>query len=205
MSDGESVGMVGPNGSGKSTLLRIMARVVSCDGGSISFKGRSILDASAAQRQVLLYIGHEPGFYPSLSATENLDLFARLYGISLDSARIQIRLSEVGIDPGWRVPIRQFSRGMLQRLALAKTLTIPWRLLLLDEPTTALDSDGQALLSQFVQLWRREGRSLLVVSHNQEWLSAHCDRLVELTDGRVRSIEVAEGTELHRGELVGEG
>ena len=76
--DGEFLGLVGPNGSGKSTLLRIVARVVSCDGGSISWNGNSILNTGADQRRPLLYIGHEPGFYPPLSASENLHLIAKL-------------------------------------------------------------------------------------------------------------------------------
>ncbi len=201
--DGELLGLVGPNGSGKSTLLRIVVRVVSCDGGSISWNGNSILNAGADQRRPLLYLGHEPGFYPPLSAAENLLLIAKLYGLELSPADVEKNLSEVGLDPARSGPIREFSRGMLQRLALAKTLTIPWELLLLDEPTTGLDKQGKSMLSQLIETWRKDDRSLLLVSHDEEWLSSHCDRMVQLSNGRIQRSEV-DGEKSVQTELVGE-
>jgi heme exporter protein A len=187
--DGESVGMAGSNGSGKSTLLRIVVRVVSCDEGSVSWNGDSILNGGADQRRSLLYIGHEPGFYPPLSAQENLVLLTRLYGLDVTQADVEYNLTEVGLDPGRSGPIRQFSRGMLQRLSLAKALIIPWELLLLDEPTTGLDSEGKSTLSKLINSWRAEGRSLLLVSHDEDWLTSNCDRMVELSGGRLQTTE----------------
>ena len=201
--DGEFLGLVGPNGSGKSTLLRIVVRVVSCDGGSISWNGNSILNTGADQRRPLLYIGHEPGFYPPLSAAENLHLIAKLYSLESSPADVEKNLSEVGLDPARSGPIRQFSRGMLQRLALAKALTIPWELLLLDEPTTGLDKQGKSMLSQLIETWRKDDRSLLLVSHDEEWLSSHCDRMVLLSNGRIQRREVY-GAKSVQTELVEE-
>ena len=201
--DGELLGLVGPNGSGKSTLLRIVVRVVSCDGGSISWNGNSILNAGADQRRPLLYIGHEPGFYPPLSAAENLHLIAKLYGLESSPVDVEKNLSEVGLDPARTGPIREFSRGMLQRLALAKALTIPWELLLLDEPTTGLDKQGKSMLSQLIETWRKDDRSLLLVSHDEEWLSSHCDRMVQLSNGHIQRSEVG-GENLVQTELVEE-
>ena len=200
---GELLGLVGANGSGKSTLLRIIVRVVSCDGGSISWNGNSILNAGADQRQPLLYIGHEPGFYPSLSAGENLNFIAELYGLRLSPADIERNLYEVGLDPARTGSIREFSRGMLQRLALAKALTIPWELLLLDEPTTGLDGQGKSMLSQLIEIWRKEDRSLLLVSHDEEWLSSHCDRILQLFKGRIQGSE-ADRVKSVQTELKGE-
>ena len=201
--DGELLGLVGPNGSGKSTLLRIVVRVVSCDGGSISWNGNSILNAGADQRRPLLYLGHEPGFYPPLSAAENLHLIAKLYGLESSPEDVEKNLSEVGLDPARTGPIREFSRGMLQRLALAKALTIPWELLLLDEPTTGLDKQGKSILSQLIETWRKDDRSLLLVSHDEEWLSSHCDRMVQLSNGHIQRSEVG-GEKLVQTELVEE-
>ena len=201
--DGEFLGLVGPNGSGKSTLLRIVVRVVSCDGGSISWNGNSILNAGADQRRPLLYLGHEPGFYPPLSAAENLFLIAKLYGLEPSRADVEKHLSEVGLDPARSGPIREFSRGMLQRLALAKALTIPWELLLLDEPTTGLDKQGKSMLSQLIETWRKKDRSLLLVSHDEEWLSSHCDRVVQLCNGRIQRSE-ADREKSVQTELTGE-
>ena len=201
--DGELLGLVGPNGSGKSTLLRIVVRVVSCDGGSISWNGNSILNAGADQRRPLLYLGHEPGFYPPLSAAENLHLIAKLYGLEPSAEDVEKNLYEVGLDPARTGPIREFSRGMLQRLTLSKALTIPWELLLLDEPTTGLDGQGKSMLSQLTETWRKKDRSLLLVSHDEEWLSSRCDRVVQLSNGRIQRSE-ADREKSVQAELTGE-
>ena len=201
--DGEFLGLVGPNGSGKSTLLRIVVRVVSCDGGSISWNGNSILNTGADQRRPLLYLGHEPGFYPPLSAAENLHLIAKLYGLEPSAEDVEKNLYEVGLDPARTGPIREFSRGMLQRLTLAKALTIPWELLLLDEPTTGLDRQGKSMLSQLIETWRKKDRSLLLVSHDEEWLSSHCDRMVQLSNGRIQRSETDKEKSIQT-ELTGE-
>ena len=201
--DGEFLGLVGPNGSGKSTLLRIVVRVVSCDGGSISWNGNSILNTGADQRRPLLYIGHEPGFYPPLSAAENLHLIAKLYGLEPSAEDVEKNLYEVGLDPARTGPIREFSRGMLQRLTLSKALTIPWELLLLDEPTTGLDGQGKSMLSQLTETWRKKDKSLLLVSHDEEWLSSHCDRVVQLSNGRIQRSE-ADREKSVQTELTGE-
>jgi len=201
--DGEFLGLVGPNGSGKSTLLRIVVRVVSCDGGSISWNGNSILNTGADQRRPLLYLGHEPGFYPPLSAAENLHFIAKLYGLEPSAEDVEKNLYEVGLDPARTGPIREFSRGMLQRLTLAKALTIPWELLLLDEPTTGLDRQGKSMLSQLIETWRKKDRSLLLVSHDEEWLSSHCDRMVQLSNGRIQRSEADKEKSIQT-ELTGE-
>jgi heme exporter protein A len=201
--DGELLGLVGPNGSGKSTLLRIVVRVVSCDGGSIPWNGNSILNTGADQRRPLLYIGHEPGFYPPLSAAENLHLIAKLYGLEPSAEDVEKNLYEVGLDPARTGPIREFSRGMLQRLTLSKALTIPWELLLLDEPTTGLDGQGKSMLSQLTETWRKKDRSLLLVSHDEEWLSSRCDRVVQLSNGRIQRSE-ADREKSVQAELTGE-
>ena len=201
--DGEFLGLVGPNGSGKSTLLRIVVRVVSCDGGSISWNGNSILNTGADQRRPLLYLGHEPGFYPPLSAAENLHFIAKLYGLEPSAEDVEKNLYEVGLDPARTGPIREFSRGMLQRLTLSKALTIPWELLLLDEPTTGLDGQGKSMLSQLTETWRKKDKSLLLVSHDEEWLSSHCDRVVQLSNGRIQRSE-ADREKSVQTELTGE-
>ncbi len=201
--DGEFLGLVGPNGSGKSTLLRIVVRVVSCDGGSISWNGNSILNTGADQRRPLLYIGHEPGFYPPLSAAENLHFIAKLYGLEPSAEDVEKNLYEVGLDPARTGPIREFSRGMLQRLTLAKALTIPWELLLLDEPTTGLDRQGKSILSQLIETWRKKDRSLLLVSHDEDWLSSHCEMMVQLSNGRIQRSEADKENSIQT-ELTGE-
>ena len=177
---GEAVGLLGKNGSGKSTLLRIVSRILSYDFGSILWNGKPLMSSKLDSRRFLLYLGHEPGLYPPLSALENLQLVANIYGEDSSRKRIEKHLEAVGVDYSREGPIREFSRGMLQRLSLAKASIISWKLLLLDEPTTGLDSDGIELLSYMVESWKKEGRSLLVVSHDKLWISKYMDRVVVL-------------------------
>ena len=182
---GEAVGLLGKNGSGKSTLLRIVSRILSYDFGSILWNGKPLMSSKLDSRRFLLYLGHEPGLYPPLSALENLQLVANIYGEDSSRKRIEKHLEAVGVDYSRESPIREFSRGMLQRLSLAKASIISWKLLLLDEPTTGLDSDGIELLSYMVESWKKEGRSLLVVSHDKLWISKYMDRVVVLENGEI--------------------
>ena len=182
---GEAVGLLGKNGSGKSTLLRIVSRILSYDFGSILWNGKPLMTSKLDSRRYLLYLGHEPGLYPPLSALENLQLVANIYGEDSSRKRIEKHLEAVGVDYSREGPIREFSRGMLQRLSLAKASIISWKLLLLDEPTTGLDSDGIELLSYMVESWKKEGRSLLVVSHDKLWISKYMDRVVVLENGEI--------------------
>jgi len=182
---GEAVGLLGKNGSGKSTLLRIVSRILSYDFGSILWNGKPLMSSKLDSRRFLLYLGHEPGLYPPLSALENLQLVANIYGEDSSRKRIEEHLEAVGIDYSREGPIREFSRGMLQRLSLAKASIISWKLLLLDEPTTGLDSDGIELLSYMIESWKKEGRSLLVVSHDKLWISKYMDRIVVLENGEI--------------------
>lgn len=184
---GETVGLIGRNGCGKSTLLRIVARILSCDHGSIFWKDKSLLGKDSSVRGLLLYLGHEPGLYPTLSASENLQLMANLYGANPSWENIADYLDTVGLDYYRQGPIREFSRGMLQRLSLAKALIISWKLLLLDEPTTGLDRDGKKLLSKLIESWRGDDRSILIVSHDRRWISKHTDRIVILENGEIKS------------------
>ena len=185
LKEGEAVGLLGKNGSGKSTLLRIVSRILSYDFGSILWNGKPLMSSKLDSRRFLLYLGHEPGLYPPLSALENLQLVANIYGEDSSRKRIEEHLEAVGIDCSREGPIREFSRGMLQRLSLAKASIVSWKLLLLDEPTTGLDSDGIELLSYMVESWKKEGRSLLVVSHDKLWISKYMDRIVVLENGEI--------------------
>lgn len=189
---GECVGIFGKNGAGKTTLLRVVARISSCDGGDVYFNGNSLLKGSPSCRKDLLYIGHSPNLYPTLTGEENLQLLARLYAAQLAKEDILEALERVGLLHQRWDPIRYYSRGMLQRLGLAKALTIPWQLILMDEPTAGLDESGVALLNELMGLWQTEERSMLIVSHERDWLERFCSRILTLESGRVLEREVAD-------------
>jgi len=152
--------VTGPNGAGKTTLLRICAGLARPTEGTI--------ERSAARAQVG-YLGHEPLVYRELTALENLDLYGRLYRVPERRERIGMLLERFGLWEARHERAGSYSRGMLQRLALCRTLLHEPELLILDEPANALDVEGEALLEHELDELRRE-RTLLVASHAPERL-----------------------------------
>ena len=145
--------VTGPNGSGKTTLLRI------CAGLALPSEGELAVDATRAQ---IGYLGHEPLVYRELTSLENLDLYGRLYRVPERRERIGMLLERFGLWEARRGRVATYSRGMTQRLALCRVLLHDPTLLVLDEPYTALDTDGARLLDD--QLRELNGERTFVVS-----------------------------------------
>ena len=183
LEDGYTVGVFGENGVGKTTLLRIIARMSSCDEGDIRFNGNSLLKGSAVNRSGILYIGHQPNLYPILTAEENLKFAAHLHRSNPSDEDLLDVLDQVGLIHQRWDPIRYYSRGMLQRLALAKALILPWTLLLMDEPFSGLDENGISLLEVFIRQWQGEQKSMIIVSHQRSWLEEFCSKILFLSNG----------------------
>ncbi len=158
---GEVHAVMGPNGAGKSTLINILAGLLAPTRGELEVR---------AERGEIGLLAHEPLVYRELSALENLDLYGRLYRVSERRERIGMLLERFGL---WEVRGERagsFSRGMLQRLALCRTLLHEPTLLLLDEPFSGLDESGSARLEHELDALRRE-RTLVVATHDPERLS----------------------------------
>jgi ABC-type multidrug transport system ATPase subunit len=152
--------VTGPNGSGKTTLLRLCAGLLVPTAGELSVD---------IERGQVGYLAHEPLVYRELTAIENLDLYGRLYRVPERRERIGMLLERFGL---WEVRNERtgdYSRGMLQRLALCRTLLHEPQLLILDEPANALDAEGEGLLDRELDELRR-GQTLLVASHAPERL-----------------------------------
>ena len=152
--------VTGPNGSGKTTLLRL------CAGLLVPTAGELRVDV---ERGRLGYLAHEPLVYRELTAIENLDLYGRLYRVAERRERIGMLLERYGLWDARKERAGDYSRGMLQRLALCRSLLHEPELLILDEPANALDTEGEALLDLELEELRRE-RTLLVASHAPERL-----------------------------------
>ncbi|MBA2476727.1 MAG: ABC transporter ATP-binding protein [Actinobacteria bacterium] len=165
---GDFVLVTGPNGSGKTTLLRLCA--------GLAAPTRGTLEVEVGRARVG-FLGHEPLVYRELTALENLELYGRLYRIEERRERIGMLLERFGLWEARRERAGSFSRGMLQRLALCRTLLHEPELLLLDEPFNALDAEGAALLDRELHELRG-GATLLVATHDPE-------RLVPLASGRL--------------------
>ncbi len=180
--------VLGPNGAGKSTLMGILSTLVAPTTGTVTWQGQPLAPGTPLRAQIG-YVGHEPGLYPDLGARENLVLFASLYGMQLVPDRLAASLKAVGLDDALEgrleLPVRAFSRGMQQRLALARALLHDPSLLLFDEPSAALDPTGAAWLVQHLQQARDAGRTVVVITHDLGLAAKLGDRILLLRRGRV--------------------
>ena len=182
---GEVTAVVGPNGAGKTTLLAILSTLVRPTSGTISL-GDELLSGSPAARAAIGYVGHEPGVYPELSAQQNLRLFASLYGLDGAEDRIEAMLKRVDLaDVRSDLPARAYSRGMLQRLALARALLHSPEILLFDEPSSALDPMGARWLVDELLRERQAGRLVVLVTHDLDAAAQVANHLVVIRRGRV--------------------
>lgn len=186
LAPGEVLAIAGTNGAGKTTLLDVLAGRRRADRGEVRLHDLPLRDvAPASVARTIGVVGHLPGLYLDLDATENLKLFAALAGTDDDPARIAAILDQVGIGKAdRRRPVRQYSRGMAQRTALGRLLAIESEVWLLDEPSTGLDRDGRVLLDALLQQARAVGRAVLVISHDDDLL-AQADRALELRGGQL--------------------
>ena len=162
--------VTGPNGAGKTTLLRL------CVGLAVPTRGELDLDLDRAR---IGYVAHEPLVYRELTALENLDLYARLYRIAERRERIGMLLERFGLWDARHLRVASYSRGMVQRLALARALLHEPELLVLDEPFTTLDADGAALLDRALR--ERSGRATFVVAtHERERVTPYATAQLRL-------------------------
>lgn len=189
---GEAVALMGPNGAGKSTLLRALAWLSPPSSGQVTVGETRLPAASPGARSQMGVLLHHTFLYESLTGLENLVLHARLHGVADPKRAAGQWLERVGLTLFAHEPSRTYSRGMQQRLAIARTLIHRPKVLLLDEPYTGLDLDGEELLSGLIRQFRDGGGSVLMVTHDLETGAAVSDRFIVLVRGRV-SGEMAAG------------
>jgi heme exporter protein A len=180
---GECLAVLGPNGAGKSTLLRMLATLLRPDAGELSVCGRALPRQAVQARAEIGYLGHDPLVYLDLTAQQNLELYADLYGIPDPRERIADALERVGLLVRSFDLVRTFSRGMAQLLGLARVLLHEPRLLLLDEPYAGLYAQGAHLLDA-VLADTTGGRGVVIVTHEVERGVALANRLLVLRAGR---------------------
>jgi heme exporter protein CcmB len=187
-SAGTITGILGPNGAGKSTLLSIASTRARPSQGEVRYGALSSASSDTprtALRARIGWLGHDPGFYPELTARENLAFYARLHEISAVDAAVDEALAHAGLTDRRDDAVGGFSRGMRQRLGLERVLLHRPRLVLLDEPFTGLDdASARALLQRLVHL-RDDGRIVLLSTHDLDFVSGLLDRAAVLRNGRI--------------------
>ena len=197
--EGEVFGLLGPNGAGKTTTIRMLACLISRTAGQARIGGYSIGDAGAARkiRSMIGLMPEEAGLYPDLSAVRTLDFYGRLNRVpgALRAERTERLLTLLGLWDRRNSPVKTYSKGMRQRLALARALIHDPPVLLLDEPTANLDPEGAKTVRDFLLELRKDNRTILLNTHHLEEANRVCDRVGVLAN---RLIAVGSPAELRR-------
>jgi heme exporter protein A len=178
--EGETLAVLGGNGAGKTTLLRVLAGLLRPHGGKARVLGAALPGERWKLPGRVGYLGHEPLLYRELSGRENLLYQARLHGVS--AARVDELLAAVGMERRADDPVRELSRGMVQRIAAARTVLHDPVLLLLDEPRANLDPAAAELLDPLIG--RASGRTRVLVTHDVGGALAEADTVLRLKRGR---------------------
>lgn len=184
LTPGKVTGLLGPNGSGKTTLLMLFSTLSLPSGGTMHFGDLPPRKASSARGAIGL-VSHAPLTYGDLTALENITFFAKLYGVKSPAKVAEALLARFDLEDALHRPARTFSRGMLQRLGLARALVGDPQLVLLDEPFTGLDRTSCRIVMDEVRLLREAGAMVLMISHDLATTAELADEVVVLRRGRV--------------------
>ncbi len=193
---GEILGVLGANGSGKSTLIRLVSGLLTLDSGRVEVFGLDLARDELAVKRLINRVSVDAAFFKKLSPMENLLFAARLYGLDGGHARREAVaiLGRLGISEK-RVgrPVEQMSRGMQQKVAIARALLTSPALLLLDEPTTGLDPRSKLDVQTFIEEVRDENdASIVLTTHDLAEAERLCDRIALLNDGRVVALDTPD-------------
>lgn len=201
IADGEIVALMGPNGAGKTTLLRVISTLTNASSGDVLIDGVSVYEDPVIARKKMGMVGHSTYTYDDLTALENLRFYWAMYGLPGKGFENvgQEMLRRVGLSHRMNDRAGVFSKGMRQRLALARAVMHSPKVLLLDEPFSSLDQKGIDVLNEILGGERARGASVLVVTHDVQRIAGLADRAVALEGGRIaRSFD---RDAIERGEL----
>ena len=194
---GEVFGILGPNGSGKSTLVRCIATLLLPDEGHITVFGHDVLREEMAVKQLINRVSVEASFFKKLTPMENLLYGARLYGLGAREARQRVLevLGRLGLKKeAIFQPMEEMSRGMQQKVAIARAFLTRPILLLLDEPTTGLDPRSKREVQAFMEELRdTHDTTILLTTHDMQEADALCDRIAILDEGRIVALDTPAG------------
>jgi ABC-2 type transport system ATP-binding protein len=203
----EIYGVLGSNGSGKSTLIRVISTLLLPDSGSVRVFGHDVVREAMAVQRLINRVSVEAAFFRKLSPMENLIYAARLYNLMIPEAKVQIRslLGRLGIRPDrYDQPLEDMSRGMQQKVAIARAFLTAPVLLLLDEPTTGLDPRSKQDVQRFVaNLRETHDATVLLTTHDMDEAEALCDRIAIIDGGRIVAEDTPAGLRASVGTAMG--
>ena len=195
---GEFVTIFGPNGAGKTTLLRVLACLTSPTKGKVSF----LPDGGDPGRHLVGYVSHQSLLYNEMTGRENLAFYGRLYGLSQIDSKATDSLKLMGLSQSGDHLVRGYSRGMKQRLTLARALLHDPYLLLLDEPYVGLDRQGCRLLTDVLSQLKKQARPVLLITHNLSEGLELCDRVLIQHRGSIVFDAASEDVDRERIESI---
>ena len=193
---GERMALLGANGAGKTTLLRVLAGLTKPGTGTICLNGLDIVRDAQQARHLVGFVAHQPYLYDELTAIENLLFFGRMYAVKQVHERAAELLNKVGLARRAHERVSTLSRGQVQRLSLARALLHSPQLLLLDEPDTGLDEEGNELLANILSEHSQQGGTTLFTTHNLEHALNWSNHIAILNAGRVIYTRETEELEL---------
>jgi heme exporter protein A len=182
---GEATAIIGPNGAGKSTWLKIAAGLIKPTEGQVSLEGKQLKRDHYQRQQKIGYLGHQSFLYDHLTPAENLRFFANLYRVKDADKKISDLLEKVGLTFFKNEPVRSFSRGMIQRLAIARAILHEPEILLLDEPHTGLDQEASQILNEVILRSKANGVTIIMITHDFPQVVKTCERVITFKNGRV--------------------
>ncbi|MDI3502209.1 MAG: type transport system ATP-binding protein [Archaeoglobi archaeon] len=199
---GEVFGFLGPNGAGKSTTILMLGAMIEPTSGTCYIGDFEVTRNPLEVKKITGYLPERPGFYEHLDAEGNLDYFARFYSMSEEERRRRIKevLEIVGLEDARRKKVGEFSRGMIQRLALAQALLNDPEVLLLDEPTSGIDPQGALEFRRIIKELEREGKTILFSSHILSEVREVCGRIGIISKGRLVAVGTPDEIRRQMGE-----
>ena len=188
---GEFLTLLGPNGAGKTTLLNMLGALTRPTSGDATVAGYNVLDGSPMMRKEIGVISHSSCLYADLSAFENMLFYAKIYGLENPKERAVEAVDEVGLKARLHDRVRTFSRGMLQRLSIARATIHNPSVLFLDEPYTGLDQHASSLFKDYLKSLHTQKRTVMLTTHDIQRGLEMCDWVAILVRGRIVYMERA--------------
>jgi len=180
---GEFYTLFGPNGAGKTTFIKILSTLAKPSSGSLTVAGHNAVKEPDSVRGVIGVVSHDPFLYENLSAFENIKFFGTMYGVHDADGKAAELIDRVGLGRRMHDLVRTFSRGMKQRLAVARAIVHDPHILLLDEPYTGLDQHGAGVFGEMLSMLKSDRRTILMTTHNIEEGLDRSDRVGILAGG----------------------